>query len=508
MKKLVAWFHTSARKRGEATSVRKTTTSVSSQATPVRSVDGGRGIPAGITPGHARSRSDPNGDAADASSRQALPDSHDNTAVEKQATARNLRRFPATIEALPAELRLQILLCLSGLEDLKAIVRASPVFHQQYLMDRRRVLARASTATLGSVFVDAYATEASVSLYKPGYMLPRQVVEQFLDEYWQHLSRPDVALQTCTVEDLAGIAGFYLGVVGPLLRRLPAIMLGNLDPSLTVGRLSETERVRLLRGLYRFQLFCNLFCAGEPKRHLEFVLHDDDVVARFLGLFKPWEVDEIGCIATTVKDEYEKFLQAVQWDLHRSHPRFSFWDWPNTPPGAFDLSEEGVCTAPHYHPVGLTSLPRTCVADDNSVARRVQGRHREPRAEAASHPHEHRRPRGRCFVDAEGTHVEVRAEFRGRHVRGDSTDRGPRPATPRRRPDMVGSAYACEAPFLWRHRERATVVLGDPVQGKRRELCRRHRPKGAENLGPRILGLEAPRQQRREAGGAAGVVAP
>jgi hypothetical protein len=60
----------------------------------------------------------------------------------------------APLESLPPEIRLQLLSILE-LEELRALVHASPVFHQQYLLDRRSLLCKSLETTLRSVTVDA-----------------------------------------------------------------------------------------------------------------------------------------------------------------------------------------------------------------------------------------------------------------------------------------------------------------------------------------------------------------
>lgn len=71
---------------------------------------------------------------------------------------------PITLESLPAELRHKILALVLDMEDLKALVLASPVFHQQYLLNRKAFLRRTLKAALGNVFVDAYAVHTSALL--------------------------------------------------------------------------------------------------------------------------------------------------------------------------------------------------------------------------------------------------------------------------------------------------------------------------------------------------------
>lgn len=54
------------------------------------------------------------------------------------------------LETLPAEIRIQILLLLN-VEGLKSLVQPSPVYHNQYLLDRKRLLLNCLATTLGSL---------------------------------------------------------------------------------------------------------------------------------------------------------------------------------------------------------------------------------------------------------------------------------------------------------------------------------------------------------------------
>ena len=53
------------------------------------------------------------------------------------------------LEALPAEIRCQLLFMLEY-EALKALVHASPIYHEQYLLDRYHLLYKCLETALGS----------------------------------------------------------------------------------------------------------------------------------------------------------------------------------------------------------------------------------------------------------------------------------------------------------------------------------------------------------------------
>lgn len=234
------------------------------------------------------------------------------------------------LEALPAELRCHILFCISDLGDLRALVRASPIFYQQYLLDRRALLRLGLNDTLGSLLRDAYAVHWTASIRSP--VDPRRCLE-----YYRTLREGPLCLDlACTEKDLMDMAAFHLSIARPLASECAARLLHNLDPSLSVGELTATESLRFLRALYRFQLYCNLF-GRSVERPSAVSVGSTERLTTFFCLFKPWQIEEIHCIYVLLRDKYEAILHAVTWDLHRANPRFGLGDGLHPPPGSWDL---------------------------------------------------------------------------------------------------------------------------------------------------------------------------
>lgn len=241
------------------------------------------------------------------------------------------------LEALPAELRLQVLSQMADLCALRALVFASPVFSQQYHLDRQNLLGQVLLRSLGGLAVEAHAVQRSIALY---HRSPRPLLagtrRQFIHSYVsRRFAPPELVLQDCTLTDLAEMAAFHQSVARPLSLKCAALFLEHLDPSLEVGSLSGTEQTRLLRALYRFQLYCNIFGQGpEPGR---FRLLDElpfaDTLALFFGSFYPWEVEEVDCIYMLIRNKYDAVFDAVECDLVS----------PSTPSGLWDLIEYGRC---------------------------------------------------------------------------------------------------------------------------------------------------------------------
>lgn len=255
-----------------------------------------------------------------------------------------------TLEALPAELRCHILSHVADdLGSLRALTVASPVFYQQYLLDRKALLRAGLKTALGSSLVDAYAVQMSASLYdepaddsSPKVPVQLETITLLIDNYVVLRSAtPDMILaECCTEEDLLGMAAFYDSLVRPLIsREFPTRFFKRLDDSLgVVDDLSATELARLSRAVYRYQFYCNLFGQGPDGfyRKVPELEHGHHLDV-FFCMFKPWEIEELCCIYTLLKDSYSDILDSIKWDLDIEHPRFHYWPNPLAP-GSWDLA--------------------------------------------------------------------------------------------------------------------------------------------------------------------------
>lgn len=227
----------------------------------------------------------------------------------------------ATLESLPAELRLQILFDTADVADLRALAIASPIFRQQYMLDRRRLLQHALEKALGSVCADALAVMMFAHLREDGGELPEYQVQVSLNYCYEDSGKGcgTAVLQKCGAGDLEAIAGFYLDNIRPLMEYCPQAFLTQRDCStpLEVGALTKTERTRFLRSLYRFQLFCELFGLKEASDDdVVNALTGADVLKTFFGTFEPWEAEEVVCIGRLITLKYDQVFDAVEQKDH------------------------------------------------------------------------------------------------------------------------------------------------------------------------------------------------
>ncbi|CVL08487.1 uncharacterized protein FMAN_05204 [Fusarium mangiferae] len=239
----------------------------------------------------------------------------------------------STLEALPFEIRNRILFAVDSLTDLSALIHASPTFHQQYRLDRAFWLWHCLYLELGQAYVDAYMVD---QCNMPEFRLRRnrEKVLLFIEDYkLRRLEVTDMSWKPPDEDEILSMVSFHVSVIRPLMKHYVTWVRLNLEGLSSPNEISRTEEQRITRGLYRFQLFYNLF--GPPKG---FASYGDPLVQLFFDLYTAWEVEEILCINVFVHAQYLSVFKQVRWDLHPSNPSFdNVRTGPHTPPGAFDL---------------------------------------------------------------------------------------------------------------------------------------------------------------------------
>lgn len=202
------------------------------------------------------------------------------------------------IQDLPPEVR-RHLLSILDFAELRTLVRASPVFHQQYRHDRAYFLSRLLEAELQSVTVDAYAVQKLTSTRDtekdiPGFL--RRTYAQRAASLAGRLTEDEV------VEMFA-----FLSTIKAVIPRVMEWCLGeNLD-----GGASPTESMRLTRAIYRYQLLCLAAdpTSGAGRRSKE------AAVQTLVELLQPWEVEELLSIFQYAEEQYEHMTAYMYLDL-------------------------------------------------------------------------------------------------------------------------------------------------------------------------------------------------
>lgn len=247
----------------------------------------------------------------------------------------------SSLEDLPTEIR-RLLISNLNLDSLRSLVHASPAFHQQYRLNRRFMLRACLEMELQQASVDAYAVHRSSS---KTFSLTRSKdnVASLLCSYDERRSYSQTVLSKDihTEDEAVDMASFHRTVVRPIARHYVkwaleqlASHVGTSGPSMC----TPTEKTRLTRALYRFQLCCNLFGVGphEDSRPTRLRIEPDEILSMFFAMFEPWEVEEIYCIYAFAKDKYNQIFTDIRWDVNEENPKFD-GQRPPTPEGSFDF---------------------------------------------------------------------------------------------------------------------------------------------------------------------------
>lgn len=246
------------------------------------------------------------------------------------------------IERLPFEIRNEILLAVDSIADLSSLLHASPTFHQQFRLDRAFWLWHCLKQEVGNVLIDAYNVH---TLNTPEFRSKRtrQKVLLYVEDYKQQRSEGIESLAQPPEDDVIRIVSFHTSVIRALMHQYAAWARANLEGLAEPQELSRTEATRIVRGLYRFQIFCSLF--GPARGGCNYYFYEDRIMnagqrlQQLDDLYEAWEIEEILCINAFVHAKYRPLFEQVEWDLNPDNPSFDDKrTGPHTPPGAFHLS--------------------------------------------------------------------------------------------------------------------------------------------------------------------------
>ncbi|KAK4177603.1 hypothetical protein QBC36DRAFT_211358 [Triangularia setosa] len=213
---------------------------------------------------------------------------------------------------------MKILRSIPDFRDLMSLVRASPVYFRQYLETRKSLLAGCLKMSLNTVLVDALAVQEAATL-RGDKSVKRDAVQQHLDKYSVRRkageSIIDGLIDKYDEDFLLGIYSFWQTYARPLTVQFARLFLSRFDPQRppVFTHLSTTENTRLLRALYRFELYSCLF--GGESRSLQLGFGEEEVLYFFFCLFRPWEVEEIFSVYTLVQDEMTTRLRVMEKKL-------------------------------------------------------------------------------------------------------------------------------------------------------------------------------------------------
>ncbi|ROV92313.1 hypothetical protein VSDG_07262 [Cytospora chrysosperma] len=233
-----------------------------------------------------------------------------------------------SLEKLPVEIQRLVLSKAPTLPSLSALVHASPRLHRVYVDNRAAILRSVLVEVLDGMLVDALgAYESSTDTFQ-------KVREESL--LWAFVERQEAKYTTTgidwtvelSLDDMIHLLRFHTSVVEPLTERYASWALASLPSSSTNDQagqqpLSDTERCRIQRAMYRLQIFCNVCGSLGEERSSRERIEDDIDRLRVLSMFPAWEIEEIMCLHRFAEDIYRDIFRQVAWDLNEArNPKY------------------------------------------------------------------------------------------------------------------------------------------------------------------------------------------
>ncbi|KAJ5192147.1 hypothetical protein N7449_008289 [Penicillium cf. viridicatum] len=255
-----------------------------------------------------------------------------------------------TLEGLPAELLILILLEISDLASLKSIVLSSPILHQSYITVRQESLCRIVKNQWGLLLGDAVVATRSRGLQFDAH---KHKAIALLDTWRRKEEISNLALNSSIPIDepsnleeifhllhLHNVFHFFLKEYETEVPRPPWISNDQWENSIHPIELSHTERHRVLRALCRLQICANIFgeyenTTTETVNHNHWRLNpkhdlccDEEAYRVLFGTMPPWEFQEIGSLwayLATLFDHIYKDISAGLYELVEKHATRVDW---------------------------------------------------------------------------------------------------------------------------------------------------------------------------------------
>ncbi|KAF2152334.1 hypothetical protein K461DRAFT_268301 [Myriangium duriaei CBS 260.36] len=223
----------------------------------------------------------------------------------------------APLEKLPPEVRRHILMATTP-ASLQSLTRASPAYWQQYVHDRSLIIWHILHDAIGNTILDAVIvsqTTGNAFLQSRDFDLINAWVTQYRDQRQAIQAR--LLPMKITEQQVVYMLEFQLKVIEPLADEFIAWNAANFHAGELTNAISATERGRINRALYRYQICSNLFGAGRRPFKGESEVPAEDLCTYLLILFEPWEIEEILCVYEFVKDFYHGMLNKIHWEIDK-----------------------------------------------------------------------------------------------------------------------------------------------------------------------------------------------
>lgn len=247
--------------------------------------------------------------------------------IKQKPLGRGLR-----LEKLPSELRFAVLCSMPDLETLRSAIRASPVLYAQYRNNRDLVAKSCFHNQLSGLLPDAIGALMS----RPSVIQSPRTNERsndFLATYKSWLSAPSTSPNPSSLDTdaIRWLVHFHLHIVVPLSQEFSRWAMLNLskeasfnspaiDAAAKTGfSLSQSEQCRVMRAIYRTQIYHHLFGRNEGRRND--MLRYNVIQEIFFALFNPWETEIIASFDMYSREFYKKVFDEIAEDIHPDNPK-------------------------------------------------------------------------------------------------------------------------------------------------------------------------------------------
>jgi hypothetical protein len=207
------------------------------------------------------------------------------------------------LEDVAPEIRIQIMQSIADFPSLRNLILASPSYRATYAAGaREKILRGTALDQLDSrLHADALAAVRSTGFYDK-YSNSLSSIVAFLTDYERARGGgADSQSEWLKCRDLnEAVSLLHLHeAITQAVNDYGPFIASRMKPVKKPPALSEMEKLRLYRAMYRYEIYCNIF--GGMEKHSKFEGDESHVWPkesheRFLPSFPPWEVQEIACI--------------------------------------------------------------------------------------------------------------------------------------------------------------------------------------------------------------------
>ncbi|KAL3473970.1 hypothetical protein BJX99DRAFT_248556 [Aspergillus californicus] len=236
----------------------------------------------------------------------------------------------SALKSLPAELRMQIVLCLPDLQSLRALSLSSRPYHQVYCLVRPEALLNVLHNQYDGLvdITESIAAARSKKLHG-SRKRDRDDIIALLDA---RRRSDEIRCRRKQSRDTAHTLPYKPTSFNEVLALLKLPDRTALCPfwmdenkwknEVLPLEFSRTEKMRYFRAFYRLETHCNLFGAGEhhvyrpwPRSYYQWDKHfsREDAWRLFFGPYPPWEIEEFGRLWQHLYERnFERFHEVAQ----------------------------------------------------------------------------------------------------------------------------------------------------------------------------------------------------